>query len=103
MEILGHLHEASGQDGSPPLLPKVRDIAAFARPEDLPGQIKLLKLKAAKVRPIYEKMYSDTHTRIGDAIILLRGCRLLNHFFCEGYGHRSPRERARFCRKNFDG
>ena len=81
METLGQLHKASGQDGSPPLLPKVRHIAAFARPDNLQGQIKLVKLTAAKIRPIHEKMYSDTNNHIGDAITLLRGCRLLNHSF----------------------
>ena len=67
--------------GSPPLLPNVEDIAAFTRPDDLQGQMKLLELTAAKVGPIYEKIVSDTHNRIVDTIMLLRGCRLLNFSF----------------------
>ena len=98
METLDHLHKASGQDGSPPLLPNVGDIAAFARPNDLQGQIKLVNLTAAKVRPIHEKMFSDTHNRIVDTITLLRGCKLLNFSFVKKMNIEALEEELDFIR-----
>ena len=58
-----------------------------------------MELTAAKVRPIYEKMFSDTHNRIVDTITLLRGCRLLNFSFVKNMNIEALEEELDFIRR----
>ena len=58
-----------------------------------------MELTAAKVRPIYEKIFSDTHNRIVDIITLLRGGRLLDFSFVKNMNIEVLEEELDFTRR----